>query len=112
MFDSLLGRNRVDPDVLFALKWKKPSEIKVFIQKSDLGYFAKVTNIEGNLVTQAKGGMELVEMVNEAVYDFLDIPVQYRAELGFFMPPEDVREEFQLAIPKKYLGKEIGLATA
>lgn len=112
MLDKLLGKKRIDPDVLFALEWKKPSKITVRIERAGNGYFAVVTNIGGNVVTQAEDGMRLVEMVNEAVYDYLDIPVQYRAELGFFMPPEEVREQFQLEIPKKYLGKEIGLALA
>lgn len=113
MLDRILGRNKVDVDVLFALKWKKPSTIQVVIKKSDRGYFAKVTSLEGNVVTQADDGMKLVELVNEAVYDFLDIPVQYRTELGYFMPPDNIREEFKLGIPSKYLGKPIGLiATA
>lgn len=112
MLDKIMGRKKVDPDVLFALKWKKPSTIKVFIKYTNGSYFAKVTNLEGNVVTQAESGMDLVEMVNEAVYDYLEIPSQYRAELGYFMPPEEFRNKFNLEIPKQYLNKEIGLVTA
>jgi hypothetical protein len=112
MFGKIFSRNKVDADILFALKWKKPNTIQVIIKKTDQGYFAKVTSINGNVVTQADNGIKLVEMVNEAVYDFLDIPVQYRSELGYFMPPENVREEFKLGIPAKYLNTTIGLVTA
>lgn len=113
MLEKIFGRNKVDTDTLFALRWKKPNTIKVIIKKSDNGYFAKVTSLEGNVVTQASDGMKLVELVNEAVYDFLDIPVQYRAKLGFFMPPDDIKEAFKLDIPARYLGTPIGLtATA
>ncbi len=112
MLNKLLSRGRVDPDVLFALKWKKPDTIQVFIKKTEDGYFAKVVSLDGNVVTQASNGLELFEMVNDAIYEYLDIPEQYREALGYFMPPEKVRNEFKIEIPKKYLDKNFGLVTA
>lgn len=112
MLQKLVSRKTVDPDVLFALKWKKPDTLQVYIQRTDEGYFAKVTNLEGNVVTQAQTGLELFEMVNDAVYTYLEIPEQYRETLGYFMPPANVREQFKIEIPKKYLNKNLGLVTA
>lgn len=113
MFDKLFARNRIDIEVLFALEWKRPDSLEVVIKKADGGYFAKVTSLDGNVVTQADDGIKLVEMVNEAVYDYLDIPAQYRAELGYFMPPQEVREQFRLNnIPAKYLNTKLGLVRA
>jgi predicted RNase H-like HicB family nuclease len=94
------------------LSWKKPDSLDVFIKKSDNGYFAKVTSLSGNVVTQAKTGQELIEMVNDAVYAYLDIPQVYREHLGYFMPPEEVRAELKAEIPQKYLNKKIGLVKA
>lgn len=112
MFSNLFQKKHVDQDVLFALKWKKPQTIEVMIRKTDDGYFAKVVNLDGNVVTQAKTGLELFEMVNDAIYEYLEIPYQYRESLGYFMPPEDVRDQFKIEIPKKYLNKNVGLVTA
>lgn len=109
MFKKLLGYDRVDPDVLFALEWKRPDSIKVLIKKTDNGYFAKVVSLDGNVVTQAGTGIKLVEMVNDAIYDYLEIPVQYRDKLGYFMPPEELREQLAAEIPDRYLNRQIGL---
>lgn len=103
----------VDQDVLFALSWKVPDSLEIVIKESDGSYFAKITSFkEDNVVTQADTGQELVEMVNEALYDYLDIPEQYRDRLGFFLPSEKEREELKLKIPKKYLNKRLDLAKA
>lgn len=112
MLHSLLNRKRIYHDVLFALKWKRPANIEVYIQKTEDGYFAKVVNLDDNVVTQAKTGLELFEMVNDAMYEYLDIPTQYRESLGYFMPSDDVRQEFKIEIPDKYLNKNLGLVTA
>jgi len=114
MLHNFIARfdKRIDPDVLFALSWKKPSTIQVRIQQTEDGYFAKVVNLDGNVVTEAKTGQELFEMVNDAIYEYLDVPVKYRDKLGYFMPPEEVREELKVTIPKKYLNTDIeALAT-
>jgi predicted RNase H-like HicB family nuclease len=110
----LFKKKAIDRDELFALRWKRPDVISVLIEKDENGgYFAKITNFNGdNVVTQAQTGRELVEMVNEAMYDYLDIPQQYREYLGYFMPPIDVRDEFGAEIPAKYLHKTMRLVGA
>jgi hypothetical protein len=110
---KLFSRHKFDQEEYQALLWKKPDHIDVLIQKSDEGYFAKLTNFnDANVVTQASTGRELIEMVNAAMYDYLDIPEVYRANMGYFLPPEDLRQEMQIEIPAKYLNKKLSLAKA
>lgn len=107
-----ISRHKFDQDEFFALQWKRPDGITVLIQPAEEGgYFAKIISFDrDNVVTEAETGQELIEMVNEAMYDYLDIPLVYRPRMGLFMPPEKVREEIKAKIPNKYLNKEIGLA--
>ncbi len=107
------SRSKYDPIEFRALLWKKPDGIEVVIKQADDGYFAQLTNFkEDNVITQAHTGRELIGMVNSAMYDFLDIPEVYRDEMGYFLPPEDVREEMKLEIPKKFLNKKFSLIKA
>lgn len=109
----LTRTQRFDDDIYRALLWKRPDELDVFIKKSDDGYFAKLVNFsDDNVVTEARTGEKLVEMVNEALYDYLDIPDVYRATMGYFMPPEAVREEIKVQIPAKYLERNLHLVKA
>ncbi len=107
------SREKFDAEEFFALTWKKPDRIAVLIREVEDGYFVKVTSFkEDNVVTQAQTGQELFEMVNAAVYDYLDIPEVYRKRMGYFLPPEELREDLKIKIPAKFLNKEIGLVKA
>lgn len=112
MFRKFINQLRFDEDEFFAYRWKFPDSIQVCIESADDGYFARITNLSDvdNVVTQANSGKELVEMVNELLYDYLEIPSQYRGRYGYFLPNEDIRKTFELKIPKKYLNKELSLA--
>ena len=102
---------RVSEDELFALEWKKPETLKVFIEEADGGDFARIVNYtDDNVVTWAENGEELIKQVNELLYDYLDIPTNIRQYYGYFLPPEEVRKQFSLKIPKAYLNKNISLA--
>lgn len=107
MLNHIFGSRKVDHDVLYALQWKKPERVEVYLEKTQNGYFAKVVSLDGNVVTEAGTGQELFEMVNDAIYEYLDIPEQYRDKLGYFLPPDDIREELKVEIPAKYLNKVI-----
>ena len=110
---ALLFGDKLDQEELFALSWKIPARLEIEIKESDGMYVAKITSYaDDNVVTQAKTGQELVEMVNDALYSYLDIPSKYKSEIGFFLPPESVREELQYKVPAKYLNTKIGLARA
>lgn len=110
---SLLFGSKLDEEELFALSWKIPEKLEIEIKESDGMYVAKITSYkDDNVVTQAKTGQQLVKMVNDALYSYLDIPGKYKDDIGFFMPPKDVREELKYEVPKKYLNRKIGLARA
>lgn len=107
---SLFGR-KLDQEEMFALSWRIPAKLEIEIKETDGMYFAKITSFtEDNVVTQASTGQELVEMVNDALYSYLNIPGEYKESIGFFMPPEEVRKELKFKVPKKYLNRKIGLA--
>ena len=109
----LLFGKKLDQDELFALRWKIPAKLEIEIKEDGGTYFAKITNYtDDNVVTQASTGQELVEMVNDALYSFLDIPAQYQENIGFFMPSAEVRDELQYKIPAKYLNTKLSLAKA
>ncbi len=118
MIDNLMRAikfryGKVSEDELFALSWKKPEQLDVFIEEADGGYYAKINNYKGdNVSTWAPNGEELVRLVNELLYDYLEVPVSCREYYGYFLPPADVRKEFSIEIPQKYLNKEIKLARA
>lgn len=108
-----LFQRRLDEEELFAVSWKIPSRLDIEIKESDGEYVAKIVSFKNdNVVTQAKTGQELVEMVNDALYSYLDIPSAYKERIGFFMPPESVREELKIKIPAKYLNTKVGLVKA
>lgn len=110
---NLFTRRKYDPEEFRALLWKKPDSIEVYINETEGGYFAKLISFkDDNVVTQATNGMELIEMVNSAMYDYLDIPEVYRDEMGYFLPPENVRQEMKAQIPSKYLGRSFQLQKA
>jgi hypothetical protein len=109
----MFTKQRFDHEEFRALLWKKPDEITVKIRKTDDGYYAKLTNYkDDNVATQARTGEELVEMVNEVLYDYLNIPAVYRRDMGYFMPDQRAREAMKVNIPAKYLEKDISLVTA
>ena len=118
MIDNLMRAikfryGKVSEDELFALSWKKPEHLDVLIEKADGGYYAKINNYKGdNVSTWAPNGEELVRLENELLYDYLEVPVSCREYYGYFLPPADVRKEFSIEIPQKYLNKEIKLARA
>jgi hypothetical protein len=107
LFSRLFGP-QIDAETLFALRYKLPSRVELDIREdSDGGYTARVLNLDGNVITQGSDGLELFEMVNDAVLGALDIPEQYRVFLPNFLPPEEVRRG--LKIPDSYLNKKVEL---
>ncbi len=100
-------REKIKPEVVSAYKWKIPDELDVFIQSSkDGGYFIAVKNLPG-CITQAETGRDIFEMVNDALYVYLGIPENYRIYMPTFFPPEEIRKEFNIEIPKKFLERNL-----
>ena len=68
-----------------------PSRITVEVEKTDEGFYAKILELE-NCYTQADSFSELVEMVNDAVFSYLDIPEEHQEKLGLYLPAKVVEE--------------------
>lgn len=64
-----------------------PNQITLEIQKSEDGFWAKVKELP-HCYTQAKDFFELIEMINDAVYTYLEIPDAFRKMAGFYVPKE------------------------
>lgn len=64
-----------------------PKKIAVLIHKEKKGLWAEIKGkgLE-NCYTQAENSSELIKMVNEAVFDYLEIPIAARKDLGFYLP--------------------------
>ncbi|MDO8561138.1 MAG: type II toxin-antitoxin system HicB family antitoxin [bacterium] len=87
------------------------SEIEVVVQRSeDGGFFAKILTLEG-LFTEAETFSELIEMVNDAVMTYFEVPRQYVSYMPSYVPSLKVAQEFGVfpAFPQK---KEITLPLA
>lgn len=92
-------------EVLMAHKYKFPNTLSVSIKPSeDGGYIVSVNDLKG-CITQAENGKELLEMVNNALYTYFEIPREYQPYMPVFFPSEDQRKEFNIEIPKQYLDK-------
>ncbi|GEM_PF-2195635 len=65
-----------------------PDTLKVEIGKSDDGgLYAIVHNLPG-CYTQAANFVELIEMVNDAVFSYFEVPEPLRDKFGFYIPEE------------------------
>ena len=110
MFNFFSSKKEIIPEVLIALRWKFPDKVNVEVRKSeDGGYFAIVKNLPG-CITQAEKGQELFEMVNDAIYTYLDVPPQYIPHMPAFLPPEEIRKKLNnIEIPEFILQEGIVL---
>ena len=74
-----------------------PSKLEVEIGQEDGGLWAKIKNLPG-CHTQADNFVELIEMVNDAVFTYFEVPEGMRDKFGFYIPEEVKRrmEEYQM----------------
>ncbi len=104
---------QVDTDVLTALRYKLPVTLSVSIHEDPSGkYIARIgksDTFKRAIVTEGETGQELFDMVNDAVFTALDIPENYRSYMTFFTPPQEIRDQLSIKIPKEYLDKDLGL---
>lgn len=62
-----------------------PERITVSIERTSEGLWAEVKEVP-NCYTQAGSLVELIEMVNDAIYTYFDIPDKKRKEIGYYVP--------------------------
>ena len=69
-----------------------PLKVTVEIHRAENGgMWAKVKELRG-CYTQADSFFELIEMVNDAIYTYLDIPPKLMSQLGYYMPQEILKK--------------------
>ena len=78
-----------------------PQEIVVTVKKTKLGFVAEVKEFT-HCYTQASNFMELVEMVNDAVFTYLDIPEKHRRKLGMYLPEKAIAEFNRIKTQKAF----------
>lgn len=64
-----------------------PSHLTMEIHRTDEGFWAKIKELP-HCYTQANNFFGLIEMVNDAIYTYLEIPDKFRKEAGFYLPEE------------------------
>lgn len=68
-----------------------PDRLTVEIHKEKNEIWAKVKELP-HCYTQANSFLELVDMLNDAIYTYLSIPKKYQKEVGYYIPQEVVDE--------------------
>lgn len=83
--DKILRSGRIDPDTLIALRSAIPSTINLQVSTSGKSFVATVKSVDNQtlpkevfLVTQGESAEELVNMVNDLIFSYKNIPVAYR----------------------------------
>ncbi len=105
VFLEKLFKKPIIEEVLIACKWRCPDSLTVDIKSSaDGGYVIFIKNFPG-CATQAENGKEIFKMVHDAVYTYLGIPREYQPYMETYFPPEEMRKEFNITIPEKFLNK-------
>ena len=69
-----------------------PQRITVEIHKAKEGGFWAEIKEFSNCYTQAENFKELVEMVNDAVFNYLEIPNKFHKALNYYLPKEIIEE--------------------
>ena len=98
---QLFHHKKIVPEVLEANINKMPKQLHILIEKTPNNYyFVKIKNLSG-CTTQARNSHELVEMVNDAVYTYFDIPEKYQAQVGSYNPPVELQKKLKATLQKK-----------
>lgn len=66
-----------------------PARVVVNVENTDEGLWAKVSTPDGrlsNCYTQAANAVELVVMINDAIFTHFEIPENIRKNVGFYVP--------------------------
>lgn len=63
-----------------------PAQLEVEIHRAKKGgFWASVKNLPG-CYTQADNSLELIEMINDAVFTYYEVPEKIRGALGVYLP--------------------------
>jgi hypothetical protein len=69
-----------------------PLRVVVCVMNTDEGLWAKISTTDGTLThcyTQAANTVELVTMINDAVFTHFEVPEELRSDVGYYVPLSD-----------------------
>ncbi|MFH1968097.1 MAG: hypothetical protein ABIJ84_01785 [bacterium] len=73
-----------------------PPKLTLEIHKTEEGLWAKVKELP-HCYTQGESFFDLIGMVNDAIYTYLDIPHKFRKKAGIYLPKaiKDIYDEMR-----------------
>jgi predicted RNase H-like HicB family nuclease len=99
MQNKLTAKQKKDVEFM---RGSLPKKIEVGISRtSDGGFFAEILNFPG-CVTQGESFSELINMINDAVYAYFEIPKKYIKFMPSYLPsPKTVQKMDIFPVVKK-----------
>jgi mevalonate kinase len=92
---GLWGYNKLDPDLVNAYRTSIPSSIDLQVSLRGDSYIATIKSIENEklpketfLITEARSQEALVDMVNDLIFSYKNIPEIYRPAYGRILKPQ------------------------
>lgn len=83
-----------------------PGSIKVHVTRSENGVFcAEVVSYPG-VITQGNTFSELIEMVNDAMLTYFEVPEEFASFMPNYMPPLNLARELGV-FPVKQISKDV-----
>jgi len=73
-----------------------PSKIAVSVERSDNGDFLATIHTFKGLFTEGRSFSELMEMVNDAVKTYFEIPEKYIPYMPNYVPPLEVAQQLDI----------------
>jgi predicted RNase H-like HicB family nuclease len=85
-----------DKEKIISLIKDFPKKISVTINRSeDDGFWATINDFQG-CNTQGDTLSELIEMVNDCLYCYLDVPLKYISYMPSYLPSVGMAQEFNI----------------
>lgn len=64
-----------------------PERLTLEINKTEEGFWAEVKELP-HCYTQGNTFLELIEMINDSIYTYLEVPQKFRKKVGYYLPKE------------------------
>ena len=90
-----------------------PTRVVLNVENTDDGLWARISTSDGklsNCYTQAANAVELVTMVNDAIFTHFEVPEALRSAIGYYVPLSDAHIQWEEMFNKLVsMEKQLGL---
>ena len=86
--------SKKDTKEIIRLRSLFPKKLSVSSRRSEDGGFVSTINELDGCITEANTFSELIEMVNDAVYTFFDVPEKFLSYMPNYVPPIEAAQRF------------------